>query len=62
MSQFLSESFGGYQKARQLFDLVIHDTAEMKRAPSHLKEDHETPRWGDGQFPSTLDTRPRSLD
>ena len=33
MSQFALESFGAYKKARELFDLVVQDTAEMKKDP-----------------------------
>ena len=33
MSQFALESFGGYQKAMQLIDLVVEDMAEMKKDP-----------------------------
>jgi four helix bundle protein len=33
MSQYSLESFGAYQKARQLFDLVVQDMAEMKKNP-----------------------------
>ena len=31
MSQFSLENFGAYQKARQLFDLVVSDMAELKK-------------------------------
>src|SRR4051812_2693571 len=33
MSQFSLENFGAYQKARQLFDLVVSDMAELKKDP-----------------------------
>ena len=33
MSQYSLENFGAYQKARQLFDLVVQDMAEMKKDP-----------------------------
>lgn len=33
MSQFALENFGGYQKAMQLFDLVVQDMAELKKDP-----------------------------
>lgn len=31
MSQYSLENFGAYQKARQLFDLVVQDMAELKK-------------------------------
>jgi len=31
MSQYGLESFGAYQKARQLFDLVVNDMAELRK-------------------------------
>jgi four helix bundle protein len=31
MSQFALESFGAYQKSRQLFDLVVNDMAELMK-------------------------------
>ena len=33
MSQFALESFGAYKKAKELFDFVVQDTAEMKKDP-----------------------------
>ena len=33
MSQFSLENFGAYQKARQLFDLVVEDTALIAKDP-----------------------------
>jgi hypothetical protein len=33
MSQYSLESFGAYQKARQLFDLVVQDMTELKKEP-----------------------------
>lgn len=33
MSQYALESFGAYQKARELFDWVVKDMAEMRRDP-----------------------------
>jgi four helix bundle protein len=33
MSQYSLENFGAYQKARQLFDLVVQDMAELKKDP-----------------------------
>jgi four helix bundle protein len=33
MSQFALESFGGYQKARQLFDFVVGDMGELRKDP-----------------------------
>ena len=33
MSQFALESFGAYKKARELFDLVVNDMAQMMKDP-----------------------------
>src|SRR5437870_2374171 len=33
MSQFGLDSFGAYQKARELFDLVVDDMAEVRKDP-----------------------------
>ena len=33
MSQYSLENFGAYQKARQLFDLVVQDMSELKKDP-----------------------------
>ena len=37
MSQYSLENFGAYQKALQLFDFVVKDTAEMTRDPRCFK-------------------------
>ena len=33
MSQYTLDSFGAYQKANELFDLVVTDMAEVKKDP-----------------------------
>lgn len=33
MSQYALDNFGGYQKAKQLFDLVVGDMAEVRKDP-----------------------------
>jgi four helix bundle protein len=33
MSQYALEHFGGYQKAKELFDLVVQDMAELRKDP-----------------------------
>ena len=33
MSQYALDSFGAYQKAKQLFDLVVTDMAELRKDP-----------------------------
>ena len=33
MSQYALDSFGDYQKAKELFDLVVKDTGELRKGP-----------------------------